>query len=737
MSSVARCLVELAALLPHHGALIEDLLRSIRSGRVDPDLLPPVPVGAQTGQLLDAVTTFRSCVFERLESSTSSLPPSEARLLTQWFSARTRQILLVARRRYHVVMDAYEEHLAIHDRDNKIVYVNRCARDDVAAVMALTPDVWTGGDHPDELATLIEGLLARSDEAFAGTEVIQEVRFPTPRGWHWRHQHWRPVLDAEGRTQLMTIVSRNIHSRKMAEARLRVLTKVGALPQSIDDVGAARALSGTAIPELADWCLIDILDTAGLRRAHVAHRDPVRVELAEALRRVSPQLPVEIESSLPAGLVWFDDLSTERASAVVRSLVTPALMAALAPRSVVIVPLVLAGANALATLVYTDESRRRHDEADVKLAEELASRVSQLAESVHLQQQVRDSERRFRVGLARSGIGVYETTPAGELSWTYNLPSSDAFAAALRELLQSVGESPCASNRGREVDIEVGGETRNLLLNFEALRNDRAALVRFVGSAIDITEAKRRQQELSTALMFRERMMGVLGEHLQKPLGALRQTASSLRTEDLLPERSLVGLCRIDQAAQRMDEMIQTVIDFARTRFNGELPIARAPIDLGSLCRHVTEEAQAAHSGRTIRLTLENDLCGEWDYARLAQVLSNLVSNALTHGERDSPIWIAATGDDGGVTITVNNRAQPIPQEQLDRLFEPFRQGEHDPRHRRAAGLGLGLYIASEIVQSHGGSISACCSEGLVTFKVRLERRPVARRRAHREDCHD
>jgi signal transduction histidine kinase len=145
-------------------------------------------------------------------------------------------------------------------------------------------------------------------------------------------------------------------------------------------------------------------------------------------------------------------------------------------------------------------------------------------------------------------------------------------------------------------------------------------------------------------------------------------------------------------------------------------------MDLASLCRHVTEEAQAAHSERTIRLTLDNDLRGEWDYARLAQVLSNLVSNALIHGERHSPIWIAATGDDGTVTITVANRAQPIAQKELERLFEPFRQGEQDTPHRRSGGLGLGLYIASEIVQSHGGSISACSSEGVVTFKVRLAR---------------
>src|SRR6202000_540362 len=108
-----------------------------------------------------------------------------------------------------------------------------------------------------------------------------EVRFPTPRGWHWRYQHWRPVLDGEGRTRLITIVSRNIHARKRAEARLRLLTKVGMLPQAVEDFGAARAFALAAIPELSDWCFVDMPLTDGGRwRSDVAHQDAARVGLA-------------------------------------------------------------------------------------------------------------------------------------------------------------------------------------------------------------------------------------------------------------------------------------------------------------------------------------------------------------------------------------------------------------------------------------------------------------------------
>jgi signal transduction histidine kinase len=168
---------------------------------------------------------------------------------------------------------------------------------------------------------------------------------------------------------------------------------------------------------------------------------------------------------------------------------------------------------------------------------------------------------------------------------------------------------------------------------------------------------------------------------------------------------------------------IETILDFTRIRFNdGGLPVSRSEMDFGELCREVVDEALAAHPGRRVSVETSGDLRGEWDCARLAQVVSNLVGNALTHGDDTQPVRLIAKADAASVTLEVVNRGPTIAPDQLATLCEPFVRGAGSDHGRARQGLGLGLYIAKQIVVSHGGTLTAQSRDGTTTFTIVLPR---------------
>ena len=141
----------------------------------------------------------------------------------------------------------------------------------------------------------------------------------------------------------------------------------------------------------------------------------------------------------------------------------------------------------------------------------------------------------------------------------------------------------------------------------------------------------------------------------------------------------------------------------------------------GDLTRRVVDELGAAHPGSPVEVSVEGDLVGAFDPDRLEQVVSNLVSNAIDHGLEGQPIVLALRGLGAEVEVEVVNQGE-MPREVLDHAFEAFHRGP-EQTGRKASGLGLGLYIAREIVRRHGGEIAICCERGATRFATRLPRR--------------
>lgn len=218
----------------------------------------------------------------------------------------------------------------------------------------------------------------------------------------------------------------------------------------------------------------------------------------------------------------------------------------------------------------------------------------------------------------------------------------------------------------------------------------------------------------------RERFVGIVGHDLRNPLSAITMGAASLIRREL-DEGSAKIVRRIVSSADRMSRMIQQLLGFAQARHGGGIPIHRSRADLAEITQHVIEELEAAYPERTILFTHRGELEGEWDSDRMAEVISNLVGNAIQHGD-GGPVSVNLVGKDGAVTLDVHNKGAPIRPDLLAHLFDPFRRGG-SPRESIRASVGLGLYISKELVRAHGGSIAVSSApETGTVFTVRLPR---------------
>lgn len=224
------------------------------------------------------------------------------------------------------------------------------------------------------------------------------------------------------------------------------------------------------------------------------------------------------------------------------------------------------------------------------------------------------------------------------------------------------------------------------------------------------------ERELSE---LREQFIAVLGHDLRNPLAALNAGTNRLIKEGW-SERSPLVLNLMKASISRMAGLVDNVMDLARARMGGGIALALADCDLAETLAHVVEEVRVAHPDRDISVTLNLQERVSVDALRIAQMTSNLLSNAVMHGDALLPIQVEAMLNNGILEIAVRNGGRPIPPEMIAKLFLPFKRGEDRPG---VQGLGLGLYIASQIAQAHGGRIDVCSSgnETCFTFKMSPE----------------
>lgn len=199
---------------------------------------------------------------------------------------------------------------------------------------------------------------------------------------------------------------------------------------------------------------------------------------------------------------------------------------------------------------------------------------------------------------------------------------------------------------------------------------------------------------------IRERFVGVLGHDLRNPLNVILTSADSMVRSGRLESGFYPVVGRIARNAEQMNRMIHDLLDLSRGRLGGGLPIQRSHMQMGEVCRIVADDLRLSYPARTITVRSEGDLWGEWDRDRVAQAIENVTTNAMKYGQ--DPVEITAHAEGASVIVTIRNGGPAIAPERIATLFEPFKRTERSGRHE---GLGLGLYIVSEIMRAHGGRV--------------------------------
>jgi len=287
-----------------------------------------------------------------------------------------------------------------------------------------------------------------------------------------------------------------------------------------------------------------------------------------------------------------------------------------------------------------------------------------------------------------------------------------------------------------------GFSIEELVAEYRALRTsvlrlwaeqDRPALAVDMDDVIRLNDAIDQAQAESVgryAAMIKHSQhlfLAILGHDLRNPLNTTVVAAGFLMRAPGIAPGHAEAAARIHRSGQRMGHLIDDLIDYTRTNLGSALPMTLTKGNMGSICRAAVDEMRQTNPNRAIQFEQGSDLDGVWDEGRLAQVFSNLLGNAIEHGDRKEPVNMQVESGGNGIVIRIHNSGKAIAPQALATIFDPLVRFA-DPRHAPGgahSSLGIGLYIARAIVEAHGGDIRVVSDEHSgTTFTVRLPRVP-------------
>ena len=304
---------------------------------------------------------------------------------------------------------------------------------------------------------------------------------------------------------------------------------------------------------------------------------------------------------------------------------------------------------------------------------------------------------------------------------------SDAGPQPLRTAAQAHGAGRAESGFTVGQMMSEFRALRASVIRLWTRREQRAALtdlrdmIRF-NEAIDQAIAESVATYTHEVEQSKDRFLAILGHDLRTPIGVIVTSTRFMLDTGELPEPHRGLVSRMEQTARRMNRLVADLLEFTRTRFGDTIPIVTADMDAMAVIDDVAAEVRASYPTSVIDVRSSGDTRGRWDRERLAQAITNLVSNAVHHGTEGSPIEIDVNGSGEELVISVCNQGRTIPADHIRRIFDGMKE-LGAPRGDDRRHLGLGLYIVDKIVQAHHGSIKVQSSSTTgTTVTVRLPR---------------
>ena len=375
------------------------------------------------------------------------------------------------------------------------------------------------------------------------------------------------------------------------------------------------------------------------------------------------------------------------------------------------------GARLIKHLVDRELPRQRLEDLRVELltadpraaAEEIRQQNAELLRALEEQRAAEDalrrSEERLQLAVTATRLGTWEVTNddwscsdrcleivgatggAGAHPLTLISPKArQALEQGVRELRES--------GAAMELELEVSPDT---WVVFRAVLEPDGVVV---GTALDVSERRRREEEAHLRAELEELLVGVVSHDLRSPLGTLKMGLHMLRDAALSEDERFVH-ARMESALRTANQLVHDLLDFTKARLGGGIPVQPERHDAHWLVGEVLEELRLAHPSRDIVHNRSGKGAVKLDAERVKQVVTNLVVNALANSPKDSPVTVSTESDDAKLTMTVMNTGDPIPEELLPEIFNPLRQGSGGTRGK----LGLGLFIVRHVAEAHGGTV--------------------------------
>jgi PAS domain S-box-containing protein len=616
--------------------------------------------------------------------------------------------------RYRQLADAMPQIVWTAAPDGSATYFNRrwfdytgMKRDEVG------PHAWTKVTHPDDLPAAV----ARREQTLASGEVFEvEYRFRNADGvYRWHLGRAVPIHDEVGGISFWVGTATDIHDRKRIEDQRRFIFEAAdILASSLDYRSTLARVAQAAVPEMADWCSVEIIDADGMiRQVAIAHEDPEKVVFARELQERYPADPNAQQGAAAVIRTGEPELVPEIPDDVIASAVVDEihgdLIRQLGLHSYMCVPLV-ARERVLGALTFVSaESGRSFDRDDLALAEEVARRAATAIDNAQLFREAEEQAQAARV-LAAIGDGVVLIDSEGFVRlWNaaaeaiVGLPAADVLGRLASEALPGFNENvprvPVAETPGRSagtetVPVEING--RELWLSFSGVGFEDGTVYAFR----DLT-SDRALEEL------RQDLVATVSHELRTPLAAIYGSALTLRRGDVKLEEELRNklLEVIVEESERLAVIVNDLL-LASQLDSGRLQVNIERCDPRTLADTVVEAART-HLPRNVELSITASgklPAVEADPEQLRQVLTNLVDNAVKYSPEGGAVEVKLEAHDGYLRFAVKDGGIGISAVEQRRIFEKFYRV--DPQMTGGiGGTGLGLYISRELIRRVDGRI--------------------------------
>ncbi len=678
----------------------EQVFRGYSAGAVDYVFKPFSP----------EVLRSKVSVFIELHEKNAQLR-RQAELLKEQELAELRR---ESEERYRFLAEAQPDQIWTALPNGKLDYVNQRALDYFAASFSeLVEAGWTHVVHPEDLPRMLE----RWQQALGtGKPYENELRFRRAADGSYRWHLTRAVPMTNRRREVVKWFGSNIDidDQKRAEEAQRFLVEAGAaLGSSLDHRSTLAAVAKLAVPRIADWARVDILEEGRLRTIAVEHVDPRKVELALELGRRYPEDPEAGQGPPFVVRTGESELVTEIAEERLAELAVDdlhlGLVRELGFQSYMCVPLVARGSVIGVISFVAAESGRRFGPEDLALAEELARRTSTAVENAQLYREVEERAQAARV-LETVGDGVFLVDREGVVR-LWNKAAEAITGVSRNDVLgrRAVDVLPGWDDVGARVPVAgAPGPAVAETLPLELAGRERWLSISGVGFEEGTVYAFRDITEERALERIRQDLVATVSHELRTPLAAIYGSALTLAREDLELEQAM-GTKLLEVIVEESSRLADIVNDLllASQLDAGRLEVHIERCDASVLTKSVVDAA-STHVPDGVTLQLEpagHDLPPvAADEGQLRQVLDNLIDNAFKYSPDGGEVRIRVEPADDYVRFAVSDEGLGIPRPEEARIFEKFYR--LDPHMARGiGGTGLGLYIARELVRRMSGRI--------------------------------